>query len=111
MEYNKLVSGEPLDRDKFRSPSREFGIMPFWFWNGEMKYEEIEYQLREYKEKGCPGLYIHARFGVREELGYMDENWLDRVKFTIEKAQEMGLQIWVYDEYNWPSGKIGRAHV
>ena len=109
MEYNKLVSGEPLDRDKFRSPSREFGIMPFWFWNGEMKYEEIEYQLREYKEKGCPGLYIHARFGVREELGYMDENWLDRVKFTIEKAQEMGLQIWVYDEYNWPSGTCGQT--
>lgn len=109
MEYNKLVSGEPLDRDKFRTPSKEFGIMPFWFWNGEMKYEEIEYQLKEYKEKGCPGLYIHARFGIREELGYMDENWLDRVKFTIEKAQEMGLQIWVYDEYNWPSGTCGQT--
>lgn len=109
MEYNKLVSGEPLSREKFQTPSKEFGIMPFWFWNGEMEYGEIEYQLREYKEKGCPGLYIHARFGIREELGYMDENWMDRVKFTIKKAQEMGLQIWVYDEYNWPSGTCGQT--
>lgn len=109
MDYNKLVSGEALSKEKFRTPSKEFGIMPFWFWNGEMKYEEIEYQLREYKEKGCPGLYIHARFGVREELGYMNEDWLDRVKFTIEKAQELGLQVWVYDEYNWPSGTCGQT--
>lgn len=109
MEYNKLVSGEALSKEKFVNPSKEFGIMPFWFWNGEMKYEEIEYQLKEYKDKGCPGLYIHARFGVREELGYMNEDWLDRVKFTIEKAQELGLQIWVYDEYNWPSGTCGQT--
>lgn len=109
MDYNKLVSGEPLSTEKFAKPSVEFGIMPFWFWNGEMSYEEITYQLREYKDKGCPGLYIHARFGVREELGYMNEDWLDRVKFTIEKAQEMGLQIWVYDEYNWPSGTCGQT--
>lgn len=109
MEYNKLVSGEPLSVDKFAKPSVEFGIMPFWFWNGEMSYDEITYQLKEYKDKGCPGLYIHARFGVREELGYMNEDWLDRVKYTIEKAQEMGLQIWVYDEYNWPSGTCGQT--
>ena len=58
MEYNKLVSGEALSKEKFLTPSKEFGIMPFWFWNGEMKYEEIEYQLREYKEKGCPATCV-----------------------------------------------------
>lgn len=109
MEYNKLVSGEKYSPEKFLHPSKEFGIMPFWFWNGEMSYEEIEYQLKEYKDKGCPGLYIHARFGVREELGYMNDAWMDRVDFTIQKAQEIGLQIWVYDEYNWPSGTCGQT--
>ena len=109
MEENILVTGEPLSKGKFKTPSKEFGIMPFWFWNGEMSYDEIAYQIREYKAKGCPGFYIHARFGVREELGYMNEDWLDRVKFTIEKAQEEGLQVWVYDEYNWPSGTCGQT--
>ncbi len=109
MEENILVTGEPLSKEKFSKPSVEFGIMPFWFWNGEMSYDEIAYQIREYKAKGCPGFYIHARFGVREELGYMNEDWLDRVKFTIEKAQAEGLQIWIYDEYNWPSGTCGQT--
>lgn len=109
MEYNKLVDGEPLSREKFAHPSKEFGILPFWFWNGEMSYDEIAYQLKEFKDKGCPGIYIHARFGVREELGYMNDAWLDRCKFTLEKARELGLQTWIYDEYNWPSGTCGQT--
>lgn len=107
MEKNKLVYGEKLSKEKFFRPSREFGIMPFWFWNGEMSYEEMEYQLREYYDKGIPGLYIHARFGIRDYMPYLGEEWFNRVKFTIEKAQEIGLQVWVYDEYNWPSGTAG----
>lgn len=108
MEYNKLVHGEPLTRNKFAAPSRDFGIMPFWFWNGEMSYEEMEYQMREYYDKGIPGIHIHARFGILEPIGYLTDDWFDRVKFTIEKAQEIGLQVWVYDEYNWPSGTAGK---
>jgi hypothetical protein len=104
MEENILVNGEALSTAKFKTPSRDFGIMPFWFWNGEMSYEEMEYQLREYYDKGIPGIHIHARFGVKEKIGYLSEDWFDRVKFTVEKAQEIGLQVWVYDEYNWPSG-------
>ncbi len=107
--HNKLTDGEPLAREKFFSPAREFGIMPFWFWNGEMDYAEMEYQLREYHAKGIPAIYIHARFGVNEHVPYISEDWFDRVKFTIEKAQEIGLQVWVYDEYNWPSGTAGQS--
>ncbi|MDR1532211.1 MAG: hypothetical protein LBS62_08520 [Clostridiales bacterium] len=105
----KLLNSEPLSREKFQNPSREFGIMPFWFWNGEMNRDEMEYQLREYYAKGMPGLFIHARFGIREHMAYLGEDWFDRVRFTLEKAQEIGLQVWVYDEYNWPSGTAGQT--
>lgn len=108
MDRNKLVNGEALSKEKFLNPSREFGIMPFWFWNGEMDYEEMEYQLREYYAKGMPGLFIHARFGIKDYMPYLGEEWFERVKFTIKKAQEIGLQVWVYDEYNWPSGTAGK---
>ena len=109
MDRHKLVHGEALSMEKFAAPSQEFGIMPFWFWNGRMDYAEMEYQLREYKAKGLPGLLIHARFGIREAMEYLGEEWFDRVRFTIEKAQEIGLQVWVYDEYNWPSGTAGQT--
>lgn len=108
MEYNKLVEGEALTKDKFKKPSREFGIMPFWFWNGDMEYDEMEYQLKEYYAKGIPGIYIHARFGILDSIGYLTDEWFDRVQFTIDKAREIGLQVWVYDEYNWPSGTAGK---
>jgi hypothetical protein len=109
IDKNKLVKGEGLSPEKFARPSREFGIMPFWFWNGEMDYDEMEYQLREYYGKGMPGLFIHARFGIRDYMPYLGDEWFKRVKFTIEKAQEIGLQVWVYDEYNWPSGTAGQT--
>ena len=75
-----LVNGEHLSADKFKKPSREFGIMPFWFWNGEMDYDEMEYQLREFYEKGVPGIFIHARFGIKNHIGYLSDDWFDRVK-------------------------------
>ncbi len=107
--YNILTQGAPLTRENFFSPAREFGIMPFWFWNGKLTYEEMEYQLREYYDKGIPAIYIHSRFGVNDHVPYISEDWFDRVKFTVERAQEIGLQVWVYDEYNWPSGTAGQS--
>ena len=109
MDNNILMQGEPLNREKFFSPSREFGIMPFWFWNGEMDYREMEYQLREYYDKGIPAIYIHARFGINDHVPYLSKDWFDRVQFTVKKAQEIGLQVWIYDEYNWPSGTAGQS--
>ncbi len=108
MKENILVHGAKLTREDFLKTIPEFGIMPFWFVNGAMTYEEMEYQLREYKLKGIPGIYIHARFGTLNNTGYLTEGWFDRLRFAVEKAREIGLQIWVYDEYNWPSGTAGK---
>ena len=102
----KLVNGEVLTEQNFKSPPRELGILPFWFWNGEMNEEEMEWQLREYKDKGIPGLFIHGRFG--EKIGYLSDTWFERVKFAVEKAKEIGIDIWIYDEMNWPSGTAER---
>jgi hypothetical protein len=39
------------------------GIVPFWFWNGDLEYDEMEWQLREYYDKGVRSLFIHGRMG------------------------------------------------
>ena len=105
---NIVVNGAPLTREDFARTIPEFGIMPFWFVNGRMEYDEMEYQLRQYKAKGIPGIYIHARFGTLENTGYLTDGWFDRLRFIIDKAREIGLQIWIYDEYNWPSGTAAK---
>ena len=92
----------PVHRDNFRTPPREFGILPFWFLNGELDLEEMRYQLREFREKGMPGIILHGRYGLEES--YIGETYLDRIYFAVEEAQKLGLQTWIYDEMNWPSG-------
>ena len=102
----KLVTGETLTRENFKSPPREMGILPFWFWNGEMNEDEMEWQIKEYKSQGIPGFFIHGRFG--EKIGYLSDTWFERVKFAVKKAKEIGIDAWVYDEMNWPSGTAER---
>lgn len=102
----KLVTGETLTRDNFKSPPRELGILPFWFWNGELDEKEMEWQLREYHSKGIPGIFIHGRFGLK--VPYLSDEWFERTKYVVEKAKEIGIDIWVYDEMNWPSGTAER---
>ncbi|MDR1663705.1 MAG: hypothetical protein LBR83_02120 [Clostridiales bacterium] len=101
---DKLINGEPFSPEKFASPSREFGILPFWFVNGEMDYGEMEYQIKEFADKGMPGFIFHSRFGIKDYMPYLGEEWLKRYEFAAQKARELGMQVWIYDEYNWPSG-------
>lgn len=105
----RLLRGAPLVRRSFASPPRELGIMPFWFWNGAMERDEIDRQLAELRGQGLPGFFIHARFGVRERLGYLTEAWFEAVRYAVDRARELGLLVGIYDEYNWPSGTAGGA--
>lgn len=98
----KLIHGDTLTKENFKIPPKELGILPFWFWNGELNEKEMEWQLREYHSKGIPGIFIHGRFGLK--VPYLGKAWFERTKFVVEKAKEIGLDIWVYDEMNWPSG-------
>jgi hypothetical protein len=92
----------PVKKENFNQPPREYGILPFWFLNGELDPEEMRYQLREFREKGMPGIILHGRYGL--ETPYIGELYLDRIRFAVEEAQKLGLQTWIYDEMNWPSG-------
>jgi hypothetical protein len=91
-----------LDRATFRTPDRRFGILPFWFLNGELDPEEMRFQLRELRDKGMQGVVFHGRYGL--ELPYLGEEYLDRIRLGVEEANRLGLASWIYDEMNWPSG-------
>src|SRR5919109_3729366 len=92
----------PVTPEQFRNPPRDYGILPFWFLNGELDQEEMLYQLREFRDKGMPGIILHGRYGL--ETDYIGEIYLDRIHFAVEEAEKIGLQTWIYDEMNWPSG-------
>jgi hypothetical protein len=89
-------------REQFQRPPREHGILPFWFLNGELDEGEMRWQLRELREKGMAGVILHGRYGL--ETPYIGETYLERIALAVDEAASLGLQTWVYDEMNWPSG-------
>ena len=91
----------PPEADRFREPPREYGILPFWFLNGELDPDEMRLQLREFRDKGMPGIILHGRYGL--ETPYLGETYRERIKLAIEEAEKLRLKTWIYDEMNWPS--------
>ena len=83
------------------------GIIPFWFWNGRMEEAELSRQLNLAKAAGVRGMTVHARMGNR--IPYLSERWMELMLHTCRKAEELGLEIWLYDEEGFPSGTAGGA--
>jgi alpha-L-rhamnosidase len=97
-----MARPRPLDAAAFRVPNRDFGILPFWFLNGELDPDEMRFQLRELRDKGMHGVVFHGRYGL--EMPYLSDAYLERVRLGVEEANRLGLAAWIYDEMNWPSG-------
>lgn len=92
-------------RRQFADPSAEYRSLPFWAWNDDLEQEELNRQVRQMKEQGMGGFFIHSRDGL--ETVYMGEEWMKLVRGTVETAEAHGMQAWLYDEDRWPSGFAG----
>ena len=77
-------------------------IKPFWSWNDKLRKEELVRQIELMKKKGIEGFFMHARGGLKTE--YMGEDWFDCIETCMDKADELGMEAWAYDENGWPSG-------
>lgn len=77
-------------------------IKPFWSWNDRLEKEELVKQIELMKESGIEGFFMHARGGLKTE--YMGEDWFDCIKTCMDKADELDMEAWAYDENGWPSG-------
>ena len=87
---------------KFKSPSKGFGTIPWWIWNGRLEYSEIERQLCLMKEKDIDGFMIWIRFGA--EIEYLSTEYFQRVQYCVSRCAEMGMEVWFFDDFAWPSG-------
>jgi hypothetical protein len=82
-----------------------YGLAPFWFWNGDMDDGEIARQIDEFRRKGIGGFFIHPRQGL--SIPYLSDLWFGKVALAAELAKKSGLDVWIYDEYPYPSGISG----
>jgi len=92
-------------KNMFKNPPVEFRSIPFWSWNDKLNPDEISRQIKEMKEQGMGGFFMHSREGL--ETKYMGEEWMECIKKAVETAKCEGLRAWLYDEDRWPSGAAG----
>ena len=98
MAENKLVSLLAGDLKEYRS-------IPFWSWNNALDEGELCRQIEDMKAAGIGGFIMHARTGLTEE--YLGEKWFSCIGACLNKARELGMEAWIYDENGWPSGFVG----
>lgn len=103
----KIMSGKTILAD-FHDPSPEFRTVPFWVWNEKVTEKMIDEQLAMFKENGFGGVFVHPRYGMITEYG--GPEWYDLVKYASDRAEDLGLKLWLYDENSFPSGFAG-GHV
>ena len=81
------------------------GIVPFWFWNGDMEDSQIVAQIEAMAAQGVAGFSIHPRQGLT--VPYLSKEWFRKVKLAVETGRKLGLRVWFNDEYPYPSGASG----
>lgn len=86
----------------FAAPAAKYRGIPFWSWNCRVTREQIDFQLPIFRKMGFGGVDIHPRSGLDTE--YLGEEYLELVKYTVQRCKELGLACWLYDDDRFPSG-------
>jgi len=95
-------------RTLFADPPSEFRSAPLWDWNEQITEEGIDFQMKEFKKAGIGGVFVHPRPGLLTE--YLSDDWFSLFDYTLKKAKELDMKVWIYDENSYPSGFAG-GHV
>ncbi len=95
-------------RANFENPPGEFSTSPFWVWNDEVTQDKIDEQLEAFKAENIDQVIIHPRMGLITE--YLSPEYVDLHEYALQRARELDMNLWLYDENSFPSGFAG-GHV
>ena len=76
-------------------------LIPMAAITGTPTREDIRKVMKNYSDAGIRQFLIYPRSGC--EIEYMSEAWFELCRNVIETGEELGFDIWLYDEYNFPS--------
>jgi hypothetical protein len=94
-----------MDKQRFEDPPVEFRSIPFWSLNDKLEADELVRQIDEMKKAGWGGFFLHARDG--RVTPYLSDEWMEMIAACVKRAEELGMDAWLYDEDKWPSGFAG----
>lgn len=82
-------------------------LIPMLAITGKPQIEDITQMFQAYQKVGIDAVMLYPRSGL--EIEYMSEDWRQFCYEVICVAKEIGMKIWLYDEFNWPSGSCKNA--
>lgn len=72
---------------------------------GKPTAADIQTYMTKLKNCGIEQITLYPRAGC--ELEYLSEEWFEVIGYFLKTAKERNMFIWLYDEFNWPSGDAG----
>lgn len=78
-------------------------LIPMTAVTGNPDRRDVTEMLCDYKSVGIEQFLIYPRSGL--EIEYMSREWFRLCRDCIEVADSLGMKVWLYDEFNWPSGR------
>ncbi|MBM3477572.1 MAG: hypothetical protein FJX75_30255, partial [Armatimonadetes bacterium] len=78
---------------------------PFWSWNSRLDPARLCRQVESMHRAGMGGFFMHSRYGLKTP--YLSDEWFACISACVEKAGELGMKAYLYDEDRWPSGPAG----
>jgi len=83
-------------------PERQYGPAPWWAWLGDMSPERVDRQLKHFLDMEIYEIIIIPLYGLKPE--YLGKAYFDLYRHTCRRCREWDMTLWIYDEFNWPSG-------
>lgn len=69
---------------------------------GKPKNDKVFEYMQMLKENGICQAMLYPRSGC--ELEYLSDEWFETIGYFITCAKKLDMNIWLYDEFNFPSG-------
>lgn len=96
---------------QFKDPPDQFKPMPFWHINGELTTEGIREQVKDAHAAGFTGVSLLPLATYRNKVGtspkFLSEEYFDRFQDMLDVAEELNMQVILYDDNDFPTGMAG----
>ncbi len=98
--------------DAFMQPERGYAPVYSWMWNDKLSHEETDRQLEEMLRLGIKRFYVlpipkgfrPTSLPSRLSPDYLTQEYLEEYRYAVQRAAELDMEVWLYDEGGWPSG-------
>lgn len=91
-------SGMALAAEATPAPTAPLAM---WALTGTLQSGDVDRQLDTFAEAGW-GAVLYPRWGL--EIEYLSDAWFERIRYIVQQAATRRIEIWLYDEFCWPSG-------